>query len=83
MFAEVFFEDVRVPVAIARCRGQGWDVTKDASPTERSSIADAGAEARLEGIATSRAGAGARRRDRRPTIRQRIARMETQVEAMA
>ncbi len=86
MFAEVFFEDVRVPVTHRLgAEGQGWDVTKDALANERSSIADVWAlKHRLEGIRDL-----ARRCQRRgrpaiedPTIRQRIARMETQVEAM-
>jgi alkylation response protein AidB-like acyl-CoA dehydrogenase len=86
MFAEVFFEDVRVPVANRLgAEGQGWDVTKDALANERSSIADVWAlKHRLEGIRDL--AARCQRRGRRaiddPAIRQRIARMETQVEAM-
>jgi alkylation response protein AidB-like acyl-CoA dehydrogenase len=86
MFAEVFFEDVRVPVANRLgAEGQGWDVTKDALANERSSIGDVWAlKHRLEGLRDL-----ARRCRRRgrpaiddPGIRQRLGRMETQVEAM-
>ncbi|MEB2284856.1 MAG: hypothetical protein B6D46_14875 [Polyangiaceae bacterium UTPRO1] len=86
MFAEVFFEDVRVPAANRLgAEGQGWEVTKDALANERSSIADVWAlKHRLEAI---RDLARRCRRRGRPAIedaaiRQRIARMETQVEAM-
>jgi alkylation response protein AidB-like acyl-CoA dehydrogenase len=86
MFAEVFFEDVRVPVANRLgAEGQGWDVTKDALANERSSIADVWAlKHRLEGIRdlATRCQRRGRRAIDDPTIRQRIARMETQVEAM-
>jgi len=86
MFAEVFFDDVRVPVANRLgAEGQGWDVTKDALANERSSIGDVWAlKHRLEELKQLA------RRCRRcgrpaiedPGIRQRLARMETQVEAM-
>jgi len=40
-FAEVFFNDVRVPVANRLGNeGQGWEVTKHALANERSSIAE-------------------------------------------
>jgi alkylation response protein AidB-like acyl-CoA dehydrogenase len=86
MFAEVFFEDVRVPVANRLgAEGQGWEVTKDALANERSSIADVWAlKHRLEELKDL--AVRCRRRGRRaiddPSIRQRLARMETQVEAM-
>ena len=86
MFAEVFFEDVRVPLANRLgAEGQGWDVTKDALANERSSIGDVWAlKHRLEEM--KELAARCCRRGRRalddPGIRQRLARMETQVEAM-
>src|SRR6185436_10892405 len=86
MFAEVFFEEVRVPVANRLgAEGQGWEVTKDALKNERSSIADVWAlKHRLEDL--KELAQRCRRRGRRaiddPGIRQRLARMETQVEAM-
>jgi alkylation response protein AidB-like acyl-CoA dehydrogenase len=86
MFAEVFFEDVQVPLANRLgAEGQGWEVTKDALANERSSIGDVWAlKHRLEGL--KELAERCRRRGRRaiedPGIRQRLARMETQVEAM-
>jgi alkylation response protein AidB-like acyl-CoA dehydrogenase len=86
MFAEVFFDNVRVPVANRLgAEGQGWDVTKDALANERSSIADVWAlKHRLEAL--RELAQRCRRRGRPaiedPAIRQRLARMETQVEAM-
>jgi alkylation response protein AidB-like acyl-CoA dehydrogenase len=86
MFAEVFFEDVRVPVANRLgAEGQGWDVTKDALANERSSIGDVWAlKHRLEEL--KELAGRCRRRGVRALddsgIRQRLARMETQVEAM-
>ena len=86
IFAEVFFEDVRVPVANRLgAEGQGWEVTKDALANERSSIADVWElKHRLEGLKSL--AQRCRRRGRRaiddPTIRQRLARLQTQVEAM-
>ncbi len=86
MFAEVFFEDVRVPLANRLgAEGQGWDVTKDALANERSSIGDVWAlKHRLEALRDL--ARRCRRRGRAaiddPGIRQRLARMEVQVEAM-
>jgi alkylation response protein AidB-like acyl-CoA dehydrogenase len=86
MFAEVFFEDVRVPVANRLgAAGQGWEVTKDALANERSSIGDVWAlKHRLEGLKdlARRCRRGGRTALDDPVIRQRLARMETQVEAM-
>ena len=86
MFAEIFFEDVRVPVANRLgAEGQGWDVTKDALANERSSIADVWVlKHRLEGLRdlAKRCRRCGRAAIDDPAIRQRLARMETQVEAM-
>jgi alkylation response protein AidB-like acyl-CoA dehydrogenase len=85
-FAEVFFTDVRVPVANRLgAEGQGWDVTKHALANERSSIAEVTALehalADLKELAKKcrRAGHPA---IEDPFIRQRLARMETMIEAM-
>ncbi len=85
-FAEVFFDDVRVPVANRLGgEGQGWEVTKHALANERSSIAEVTALVHyledLKGLAerTHRAG---RSMIEDPGVRQRLAHMETTVEAM-
>lgn len=85
-FAEVFFNDVRVPVANRLgAEGEGWDVTKHALANERSSIAEVTAlQHALEDLKDL---AKRCRRDGRPAIedpfvRQRLARMETMIEAM-
>jgi alkylation response protein AidB-like acyl-CoA dehydrogenase len=85
-FAEVFFDDVRVPVENRLGEeGQGWRVTISALANERSSIAEVhGLMRRLEEIKelarqTHRAG---RRASEIPSIRRRIACAETRVEAM-
>jgi len=85
-FAEVFFNDVRIPVANRLgAEGQGWDVTKHALANERSSIAEVTALvqalADLKDLAR-RCSRGGRPAIEDPFIRQRLARMETMIEAM-
>lgn len=86
MFAEVFFDDVRVPVANRLGEeGNGWQVTVSALANERSSIAEVhGLIRRLEEIkelARSCTRGGARTSEI-PSIRRRIVRAETRIEAM-
>ena len=86
MFAEVFFDDVRVPVENRLGEeGQGWQVTVSALAHERSSIAE------VEGL-TRKLGelkelARKSRKNGRPAleddgIRRRIARFEAKIEGM-
>jgi len=86
MFAEVFFDDVRVPVENRLgAEGQGWQVTVSALAHERSSIAEVeGLKRKLEEIKDL-----ARRstKNGRPAleddgIRRRIARYEAKIEGM-
>jgi alkylation response protein AidB-like acyl-CoA dehydrogenase len=86
MFAEVFFDDVRVPVENRLgAEGEGWKVTITALANERSGIAEVeGLKRTLEGVKEL-----ARRcvRNGRPAlddagVRRRIARAETRIEAM-
>jgi alkylation response protein AidB-like acyl-CoA dehydrogenase len=86
MFAEVFFDDVRVPVENRLgAEGQGWQVTVSALAHERSSIAEVeGLKRKLEEIKEL-----ARRstKNGRPAleddgIRRRIARYEAKIEGM-
>jgi alkylation response protein AidB-like acyl-CoA dehydrogenase len=86
MFAEVFFDDVRVPVENRLGEeGQGWKVTISALAHERSSIAEVESLTRhLEGLvelarACTRNGAPALED---PAVRRRIARFETRIQAM-
>ena len=86
MFAEVFFDDVRVPVANRLgAEGQGWQVTISALANERSSIAEVyGLRRRMEDVKdlarrTVRAGRPALEI---PSIRRRIQRAEIVIEAM-
>ncbi|HYC55593.1 MAG TPA: acyl-CoA dehydrogenase family protein [Candidatus Binatia bacterium] len=85
-FAEVFFNDVRVPVANRLgAEGQGWDVTKHALANERSSIAEVTAMSHaLEDLKdlAKRCRSNGRLAIQDPLIRQRLARMETMIEAM-
>ena len=85
-FAEVFFNDVRVPVANRLgAEGQGWEVTKHALANERSSIAEVTAMVHsledLKALAARCSRGGTRAIDD-PFVRQRLARMETMIEAM-
>jgi alkylation response protein AidB-like acyl-CoA dehydrogenase len=86
MFAEVFFDDVRVPVENRLgAEGQGWQVTVSALAHERSSIAEVeGLKRKLEEVKEL-----ARRstKNGRPAleddgIRRRIARYEAKIEGM-
>jgi alkylation response protein AidB-like acyl-CoA dehydrogenase len=85
-FAEVFFNDVRVPVdQRLGAEGQGWEVTISALASERSSIAEVeGLGWRLEQL---RDLAKRSTKDGRPAlddvaVRRRLARLETKIEAM-
>ncbi len=86
VFAEVFFDDVRVPVANRLgAEGQGWQVTVSALANERSGIAEVHALVRT--LAELRELAGRCERDGRPALedpelRRRLARADTRIEAM-
>jgi alkylation response protein AidB-like acyl-CoA dehydrogenase len=86
MFAEVFFDDVRVPVENRLGEeGQGWQVTVSALANERSSIAEVyGLSRKMDDLRelakeTTRAGRPA---IQIPSIERRILRAETKIEAM-
>jgi alkylation response protein AidB-like acyl-CoA dehydrogenase len=86
MFAEVFFDNVRVPVANRLGQeGQGWKVTVSALAHERSSIAEvAGLQRSLDEI---KALAKKHKKNGRPAaedpgLRRRIARADARIEAM-
>ncbi len=86
MFAEVFFNDVRVPVENRLgAEGQGWQVTVSALASERSSIAEVTAMFRkLEELTelakkTTRNGAPAAKDAR---VRKQLAVFEAKIEAM-
>lgn len=86
MFAEVFFDDVRVPVENRLGEeGQGWQVTVSALAHERSSIAEVeGLRRKLEELKEL---ARRSRKNGRPAleddgIRRRIARFEAKIEGM-
>jgi alkylation response protein AidB-like acyl-CoA dehydrogenase len=86
MFAEVFFNGVRVPVANRLgAEGQGWQVTVSALQSERSSIAEVTAMYRkLEELVelakrTQRNGQPAARD---PRVRRQLAVFEAKIEAM-
>jgi alkylation response protein AidB-like acyl-CoA dehydrogenase len=83
MFAEVFFNDVRVPVENRLgAEGQGWQVTVSALASERSSIAEVTAMFRkleeLQELA-QRNGAPA---SKDPRVRRQLAVFEAKIEAM-
>ncbi len=86
MFAEVFFDKVHVPVGNRLGEeGQGWQVTISALANERSSIAEVhGLTRKL--VEIKELALQCRRNGRLaseiPSIRQRIARAETRIEAM-
>jgi alkylation response protein AidB-like acyl-CoA dehydrogenase len=86
MFAEVFFDAVRVPVENRLGEeGQGWQVTITALANERSGIAEI--ESLLRSLEALKELARSRPRNGRPAsedpaIRRRIARAETRIEAM-
>ena len=86
MFAEVFFDDVRVPVENRLGEeGQGWQVTVSALAHERSSIAEVeGLRRKLDELKEL---ARKSRKNGRPAleddgIRRRIARFEAKIEGM-
>jgi alkylation response protein AidB-like acyl-CoA dehydrogenase len=86
IFAEVFFDDVRVPVANRLGEeGQGWKVTVSALAHERSSIAEvAGLQRTLDEV---RGLARKSKKNGRPAaadpgVRARIARADARIEAM-
>jgi alkylation response protein AidB-like acyl-CoA dehydrogenase len=86
MFAEVFFDNVRVPVANRLGEeGQGWQVTVSALAHERSSIAEvAGLQRSLEEI---KALARKSKKNGKPAsqdagVRRRVARADARIEAM-
>jgi alkylation response protein AidB-like acyl-CoA dehydrogenase len=86
LFAEVFFDDVRVPLENRLGdEGQGWRVTVSALAHERSSIAEVyslGRELeRLKELAR-RTQRGVRAASQDPEIRARIARIDARIEAM-
>lgn len=94
MFAEVFFDDVRVPVdQRLGDEGQGWKVTVSALAHERSSIAEVeGLRRKLDEL-VALAQASVKNGPREPSgafrgaleddgVRRRIARFETRIEAM-
>ncbi len=86
MFAEVFFNDVRVPVENRLgAEGPGWQVTVSALANERSGISEV--EALVRRVDEIKDLARRSRRNGRPAvesaaIRRRIARAETRVESM-
>jgi alkylation response protein AidB-like acyl-CoA dehydrogenase len=86
MFAEVFFDDVRVPVENRLgAEGQGWQVTVSALAHERSSIAEVtGLQRKLEELKEL---ARKSRKNGRPALeddglRRRLARFEAKIEGM-
>ncbi len=86
MFAEVFFDDVRVPVENRLGEeGEGWKVTVSALASERSSIAEVyGLTRNLERIRElarqcTRDGKPA---DQHPALRRRIAQADARIEAI-
>jgi alkylation response protein AidB-like acyl-CoA dehydrogenase len=86
MFAEVFFDDVRVPVENRLgAEGEGWRVTISALASERSSIAEVHGLIRkideLKALAKKTV-RGGRPMSEDPGIRRRLAQAETKIEAM-
>jgi hypothetical protein len=86
MFAEVFFDNVRVPVANRLGEeGQGWQVTVSALAHERSSIAEvAGLQRNLEEIKAlaKHSKKNGKLASKDPGVRLRIARADARIEAM-
>jgi alkylation response protein AidB-like acyl-CoA dehydrogenase len=86
MFAEVFFDDVRVPVENRLgAEGEGWKVTVTALAHERSGIAEVeGLLHRLDEIRdlARRCSRNGRPALEDPALRRRLARIETRVQAM-
>ncbi len=86
MFAEVFFDNVRVPVANRLGEeGQGWQVTVSALAHERSSIAEvAGLQRSLEEIKAlaRKSKKNGKLASKDPGVRRRIAQADARIEAM-
>jgi alkylation response protein AidB-like acyl-CoA dehydrogenase len=86
MFAEVFFDDVRVPVELRLgAEGEGWKVTITALAHERSGIAEVESLTRnLEALKrlAEKTTRGGRPASQDPGVRARIARFETRIQAM-
>jgi alkylation response protein AidB-like acyl-CoA dehydrogenase len=86
MFAEIFFDNVRVPVENRLgAEGEGWQVTISALASERSSIAEVHGLIRKIGEVKDlarRTVRGGRKMSEDPGIRRRIAQAETKIEAM-
>jgi alkylation response protein AidB-like acyl-CoA dehydrogenase len=86
MFAEVFFDGVRVPVENRLgAEGEGWKVTVSALAFERSSISEVyGLARQLDGIKdlAKRCTRGGRPASEDPGIRRRIASADVRIEAM-
>ncbi|MBW2240621.1 MAG: acyl-CoA dehydrogenase family protein [Deltaproteobacteria bacterium] len=86
IFAEVFFDDVKVPVENRLGEeGQGWKVTVSALAHERSSIAEV--QGLQRGLAELKDLARSRKKNGRPAaedpgIRRRLARADVRIEAM-
>jgi alkylation response protein AidB-like acyl-CoA dehydrogenase len=85
-FAEVFFDNLRVPVENRLGpEGGGWDVTVSALASERSSIAEVyGLQSKLGELRKLARNTvrGGRRACEIPSIRRRLARADVKVEAM-
>jgi alkylation response protein AidB-like acyl-CoA dehydrogenase len=86
VFAEVFFNDVRVPVENRLGEeGEGWQVTVSALASERSSIAEVhGLVRKIDEVKDLARNTirGGRAMSEDPGIRRRIAEAETKIEAM-
>ncbi len=86
MFCEVFFDDVRVPVASRLGEeGQGWRVTITSLANERSGIAEVtGMQRKLADLRdlARRVERGGRTASEDPAVRRRLGRFEARVEAM-
>jgi len=86
MFAEIFFDNVRVPVENRLgAEGEGWKVTISALASERSSIAEVhGLIRKIEEVKdlAKQTVRGGRAMSEDPGIRRRIAEAETKIEAM-
>jgi alkylation response protein AidB-like acyl-CoA dehydrogenase len=86
MFAELFFDDVRVPVENRLGdEGEGWRVTISALAHERSGIAEIeGLKRHLEALKelARRCQGDGRPASESPAVRQRIARIDARIEAM-
>ena len=86
VFAEVFFDNVRVPIENRLGEeGQGWQVTVSALAHERSSIAEvAGLQRSLEELKAlaRKSRKNGKQASRDPGVRRRIARADARIEAM-